>query len=137
MIQISKAGGVTGQATVTFSLHCFSAPTLGNDGNSKTELECLHGSNRSRLSEPEQWQDESIFAPIDLSYDFYKGEAFKQRYTENRITACKYLVVRQNQVFVSPDAVGSNPTRVISGSRKYGKTPELFDFPGLLSFQIA
>lgn len=52
--------------------------------------------------------DRSIATPIDLSYDPYHDETFKQRGTENPITACEYLAVRCNRVYVSADAVSQS-----------------------------
>lgn len=49
--------------------------------------------------------DESIYAPIGLAYNPYTDTSFLQRDTQNPIAACLYLVVRDNWVFCSPDAV--------------------------------
>lgn len=49
--------------------------------------------------------DESILAPIPLGYNPYTDSTFLQRGTQHPIHTCKYLVVRNNLVFVSPDAV--------------------------------
>lgn len=82
--------------------------------------------------------DETIFAPIDLSYNPYTDETFKQRHTDNAITTCKYLVVRDNRVQVSPDAIGSDPPlKVITGGKKTGIL-DLFSIPTVhLSFEVA
>lgn len=49
--------------------------------------------------------DPSIEAPIALKYNPYTDETFVQRFTQQPITGCQYLVVRENLVFVSADAV--------------------------------
>jgi hypothetical protein len=49
--------------------------------------------------------DERVKAPVALSYNPYTDTTFKQRHTDNAIVQCQYLVVRDNQVFVSQDAV--------------------------------
>ena len=46
-----------------------------------------------------------IFAPVELAYDPYTNRSFIQRGTSHAIAACRYLVVRGNRVFVSPDAI--------------------------------
>lgn len=53
----------------------------------------------------EAQSDPDIYAPIALGYNPYTDSTFVQRGTENVITQCRYLVVRNNLVFVSPDAV--------------------------------
>ena len=52
--------------------------------------------------------DDAILATIDLAYDPYQNTSFVQRGTSHPIVACQYLVVRNNQVFVSADAVKSS-----------------------------
>lgn len=49
--------------------------------------------------------DPELYAPIDLAYNPYINETFVQRYTQTEILRCRYLVVRDNRVFVSLDAV--------------------------------
>jgi hypothetical protein len=50
--------------------------------------------------------DEEIIAPINLAYNPYRNETFLERGTDHIIESCKFLVVRQNYVFVTPDAIG-------------------------------
>jgi len=50
--------------------------------------------------------DESIIAPINLAYNPYQNETFLERGTDHIIASCKFLVVRENHVFVTPDAIG-------------------------------
>lgn len=70
---------------------------------------------------------ESIFAPIDLAYNPYLNATFMERSTGHGITSCKYLVVRDNHVFVTPDAVGSSGDRpaliVIAGGQSRTQRP--------------
>lgn len=47
----------------------------------------------------------SIDCPIDLAYNPYINETFVERRSQRAIKRCKYLVVRNNLVFVSPDAL--------------------------------
>jgi len=64
--------------------------------------------------------DMGIYASIDLGYNPYANSTFVERETENAITRCSFLVVRENQVFCSPDAIGGNATSlltVIDGGR--------------------
>jgi len=49
--------------------------------------------------------DPIIYAPIDLTYNPFLSDRFLERGTENCIIHCKYLVVRNNQVWLTPDAV--------------------------------
>ena len=49
--------------------------------------------------------DPSIEAPIDLKYDYKTDASFVDRVTGRPLSACQYLVVRDNRVFVSADAV--------------------------------
>lgn len=51
--------------------------------------------------------DTDTDAPIDLAYDPFTDTSFVERGTERAITACSFLVVRNNLVFVSPDAAGT------------------------------
>ncbi|MEO0986805.1 MAG: hypothetical protein AAFY20_14815 [Cyanobacteria bacterium J06639_14] len=64
----------------------------------------------------------SIYAPVDLAYNPYVNDSFVQRDSDNIITSCKFLVVRDNRVFVSPDAVGAPTNRpaltVLNGGRQ-------------------
>jgi hypothetical protein len=46
-----------------------------------------------------------IYAPINLTYNPFLSDRFLERGTKNRIIYCKYLVVRNNQVWLTPDAV--------------------------------
>jgi hypothetical protein len=46
-----------------------------------------------------------IAAPIDLSYNPYEDTTFVERGTKRPIANCQYLVVRDNAVFVSLDAL--------------------------------
>lgn len=46
-----------------------------------------------------------IDCPIDLAYNPYTNETFVERGSQNPITRCQSLVVRNNLVFVSPDAL--------------------------------
>ncbi|HEY9664829.1 MAG TPA: hypothetical protein V6C65_40840 [Allocoleopsis sp.] len=71
--------------------------------------------------------DSDIFAPIDLSYNPYEDTTFKQRHTDNPIVSCRYLVVRDNKVFVSPDAVQS-PVSEGKRSMRVRSSPILFTF---------
>ena len=48
---------------------------------------------------------DSVVAPIALGYDPYTNATFVQRGTKNAIAKCSYLVVRNNLVFVTRDAV--------------------------------
>lgn len=48
-----------------------------------------------------------IDAPIDLSYNPYEDTTFCERGTKRPIERCQYLVVRDNAVFVSLDALPS------------------------------
>jgi hypothetical protein len=50
--------------------------------------------------------DEEIIAPINLAYNPYRNETFLERGTDHIIESCQFLVVRENQVFVTPDAIG-------------------------------
>jgi hypothetical protein len=47
-----------------------------------------------------------IDAPIDLAYNPYQDATFVERGTKRPILKCRYLVVRDNRVFVSVDALG-------------------------------
>lgn len=49
--------------------------------------------------------DNSVVAPIALGYNPYTNSTFVERGTTNAIAKCSYLVVRNNLVFVSRDAV--------------------------------
>jgi hypothetical protein len=49
--------------------------------------------------------DPAIYALIDLSYNPYVSGSFLERGTTNKISHCKYLVVRDNRVLLTPDAV--------------------------------
>lgn len=49
--------------------------------------------------------DRSVAAPIDLEYNPYVHATFVERHSERPIAACKFLTVRDNQVFVSADAL--------------------------------
>ncbi|MDB9529546.1 hypothetical protein PN498_26385 [Oscillatoria sp. CS-180] len=49
--------------------------------------------------------DLDIYAPIDLTYNPFLSDRFLERGTQNRIIYCKYLVMRNNQVWLTPDAV--------------------------------
>lgn len=59
--------------------------------------------------------DESIAAPVLLGYNPFLHGFFYNKATEQSIDCCRYLVVRENQVFVSQDAliapVPATPTR--------------------------
>jgi hypothetical protein len=48
--------------------------------------------------------DESIVAPVALGYNPFVHGFFYDKNTEQPIERCRYLVVRENQVFVSQDA---------------------------------
>ena len=50
--------------------------------------------------------DEAIVAPISLAYNPYQHETFLERGTGHIIESCEFLVVRQNLVWVTPDAIG-------------------------------
>jgi len=49
--------------------------------------------------------DPSIEAPISLKYNYKTDNSFVDRQTGKALSACRYLVVRQNCVFVSADAL--------------------------------
>ena len=68
--------------------------------------------------------DPELYAPIALAYDPYINAAFVQRHTQDKIVQCRYLVVRENRVFVSADAVLSSPS-------KPAESTPLFQFPVL------
>lgn len=59
--------------------------------------------------------DDSVRCPIQLGYDPYTNDSFVKRGTIIPIHKCNFLVVRHNQVWVSPDAVlvGDKPTLTI------------------------
>lgn len=46
-----------------------------------------------------------VEATIDLKYDPYVDTCFVQRHTQQPVKSCRYLVVRDNRVFVSADAL--------------------------------
>lgn len=49
--------------------------------------------------------DDAIACPIDLAYDPYTNTTFVERRSQREITRCDFLVVRNNLVFVSADAI--------------------------------
>lgn len=49
--------------------------------------------------------DPLIYAPIDLTYNPFISGSFLERGTTNEISHCKFLVVRDNRVLLTPDAV--------------------------------
>lgn len=49
--------------------------------------------------------DESIIAPIALGYNPYTDATFVDKKSHRSIDRCDFLVIRDNQVFVSPDAL--------------------------------
>jgi len=57
--------------------------------------------------------DTEIDCPIDLAYDPYRNETFVERSTQRPIRRADFLIVRNNCVFVSSDAL---PTVVPSES---------------------
>ena len=69
----------------------------------------------------------SIFAPVDLAYNPYLNATFMERGTGHSITGCKSLVVRENHVFVTPDAVDGSGDRpifaVIAGGQSCTQCP--------------
>jgi hypothetical protein len=71
--------------------------------------------------------DEQVAAPIDLAYNPYTNDSFVERSSQRVITGCKFLVVRNNQVFVSPDALP------VASPRKTTSISTLFD---LSSWQL-
>jgi hypothetical protein len=70
--------------------------------------------------------DESVYAPVDLSYNPYVNQSFIERGTEHAIATCKFLAVRENQVFVSPDAIdgsGDRPNLTVITGKKTPSAP--------------
>ena len=49
--------------------------------------------------------DSSLVATVDLKYNPYTDHCFVERCTQRPLQVCQYLVVRDNRVFVSADAV--------------------------------
>lgn len=49
--------------------------------------------------------DDSLKATVRLKYDPYTDCAFVERYTQRPLQSCQFLAVRDNQVFVSTDAL--------------------------------
>jgi len=70
-----------------------------------------------------------IHAPIPLGYNPYKNATFVERGTKNPILQCKHLVVRNNLVFVSADAVTDKDCDRTSIETIYQQTLLLW-FPG-------
>lgn len=56
--------------------------------------------------------DGSIYAPIHLAYNPYLDTSFKQGGTDNSISACSFLVVRSNRVFVTEDAIDTQAVQL-------------------------
>lgn len=78
--------------------------------------------------------DPSIVATIDLKYDPYTDETFVQRLTQQPITACHYLVVRENLVWVSPDAVPQpKPATPVIKLKRYLGTAQRHSFAWMLA----
>jgi hypothetical protein len=57
--------------------------------------------------------DTSINAAIDLTYNPYLNATFIQRDTDIPIMQCRFLVVRSNRVYVTPDAIGDIGSRPV------------------------
>lgn len=57
---------------------------------------------------------QDIYAPISLSYNPFTDSTFKERGTDHQIDRAKFLIVRQNLVYVTPDAIGGPPAQVVS-----------------------
>jgi hypothetical protein len=53
--------------------------------------------------------DEALDCPINLAYDPYRNSCFVERSSQKPIVQCQALVVRNNRVFVSPDALILTP----------------------------
>jgi hypothetical protein len=49
--------------------------------------------------------DDSIVAPLRLGYDPYRHRSFVERESQRAIVCCSHLVVRDNVVWVSADAL--------------------------------
>jgi hypothetical protein len=52
-------------------------------------------------------QDDRIIAPLLLGYNPYTDATFLDKASGSIVTHCQHLVVRDNVVFVSPDAITS------------------------------
>lgn len=81
--------------------------------------------------------DERIFAPVDLAYNPYVNQTFMERGTDHTITGCKFLVVRENQVFVTPDAVGDTGHCPVLTVVHGGRARAISSVPGTRSKAIA
>lgn len=53
--------------------------------------------------------DPDLDCPVHLAYDPYRNSTFVERHSQQPIVQCRYLVVRANQVLVSPDALTLTP----------------------------
>lgn len=77
---------------------------------------------------------ESAVAPIALGYCPYRDETFVQRDTGIPILTCSHLVVRDNLVFVSPDAIATDTSKPQQPKAKRSSNLLLFSTP---AFQFA
>ena len=53
--------------------------------------------------------DLELDCPVHLAYDPYRNSSFVERSSQQPIMQCRWLVVRSNQVLVSPDALTLTP----------------------------
>lgn len=51
-----------------------------------------------------------LVTPISVNYNPHTDSGFVERHTQKPLQACQYLVVRNNQVFVSTDAIKAPAT---------------------------
>ena len=70
--------------------------------------------------------DDDIYAPYSLAYNPYTDASFLDRNSRRSIERCSFLVVRNNLVFVSADALSAGGDR--STPHHLTSLPQLFQF---------
>lgn len=74
--------------------------------------------------------DATVAAPISLAYNPYVNATFVDQASQQSICRCRYLVVRDNAVWVSSDAVAAAPQSQLSIAQNLLQLP-LFWQPAL------
>lgn len=64
------------------------------------------------------WKHQGVDAPIDLQYDFRHNSTFVERDSQHPIYNCTYLLVRDNKVWCSSDAIKNDGLIVVASRKK-------------------
>ncbi|MBD1995388.1 hypothetical protein H6G00_01915 [Leptolyngbya sp. FACHB-541] len=76
-------------------------------------------------------------APVDLAYDPYFNNSFVERHSQAEISSCCFLVVRDNLVFVSADALRSPAPAPAPRKQKVRATQINLELPLFYQFAVA